>query len=138
MKRHDGFALPTAVALCSVLLIVSIGVSSVLVVSSSLSRVRTVQSDNEIIFRKSTNTWISASGDHTSIIDDNFTWNTYDGESGLKALVAESANTIRFYAVYDFTNSDLLAYQSSNFYITTNGSGQHLLGGLVVYGGTSL
>ena len=139
MKRRDGFGIPTAIAMCTVLLIVSMGVSSILIVSSALNKVTYVQSDYEITYKVSTNEFIAAGDTVTvdDISDTNFDWAIYS-EGQVKALVAESADTVRFYAIYDFEHDDLLAYQSSNFYVTTDGEGNKWLGGLVKYMGGHL
>ena len=140
MKKHKAFGIPTAIALCTMLLIVSIAVGSMIVVASSLNKVANVQSYFELIYRSSTHEFIKAGTAVTvdKISDTTFDWAIYAGEGEIKALVAERGNAIRFYAIYDFEHDDLLAYQSSNFYISTDGEGNKLLGGLVKYTGENL
>ena len=140
MKKHQAFGVPTAIALCSLLLIVSMGVGATVVSISAMTKVRRVQSNYEIIYRASTNQFISVGEGCTvdDISDTTFEWAIYDGENHIRALVAESASTVRFYAIYDFEHNDLLAYQSSKLFISEDGSGNKLLGGLVIYGGENL
>ena len=140
MKKHQAFGVPTAIALCSLLLIVSLGVGTTVLSISAMSRVRTYQSSFEIIYRASTNEFIGGgeAGTVDNISDNTFNWAIYEGDNHIRALVAESAQTVRFYAIYDFANLDLLAYQSSKLYITEDSSGHKLLGGLVIYTGENL
>lgn len=140
MKKHKAFGVPTAIALCSLLLIVSMGVGATVLSISAMSKVRRVQSNYEIVYRTSTNQFIDggASGTVDNISDHTFEWAIYEGENHIRALVAENAKTVRFYAIYDFEHDDLLAYQSSKLFISEDGSGHKLLGGLVIYGGENL
>ncbi len=139
MKKHRGIGVPTAIALCTILLIISLGVGSSIVMGAAMNRVANVRADNQVVFRSSTNEFIEAGFGVTvdEISDTTFTWEIYPGTGSQKALVAVSASKIRFYAVYDYAASDLLAYQSSNLYYTVNAESHYVLGGLVEYTGSA-
>lgn len=129
MKKHKGVALPTAIALCSFLLLVSISLGTILLMNSANNRVSRVKSNHEIIYLQSYNQFIN----EEEITDKTFNWETYIKEDNvyIKALAAYTkSDNLSFYSIYDFENNELLAYQTSSFYIKTVGEDIYL-GGLV-------
>ena len=135
MKRK-GAALPTAVALCTFLLIITFTVTTLILEISTINTINNMETKRNILFSESHNTFVSNNGDISSITDETYTWATYNGENNIKALVAymKNGNTIKFYSIYDFDNSKTLAYQTSVIYTTTNSEGVTMLGGIVPIG----
>ena len=137
LARHSGMGVPTAILMCAMLLIVSYGVTSAIIVSASLSRVASVREGNEILFKETTSHFINGGKDFAAsdIEDTTFTWKVLFNdtkEDDIHALVAEQHDELRFYAVYNYATEDLLAFQSSHFYTTTV-AGDTYLAGLIKY-----
>ena len=132
MKRR-GAALPTAVALCSLLLLISFVVSSLIIEMAMLNKLTDVKSKSELLFNEAHNTFVSHEGDISTIVDNTYSWHTYNGEDNVKALVAykKDSDSIVFYSIYDFDSGETLAYQTSVTYITKNSEGVLMLGGIV-------
>lgn len=138
MRKRKGAALPGAIILCTFLLIVSFGVSYMVVETITLSQLSKIEDDNHLIFSKSYNEFVASDGLLPS--DTTFNWATYynDGEPTVKALVASSKanNEMKFYTIYDFTNNKTIAYQTDEFYITSEIVGNkttYYLAGLIPY-----
>ena len=128
MRMRKGAALPTAIIMCVFLLIVTFSVSAFVVQAVSLNNVHKIKSNRNLIYLKSNEEFISSN----PISDTSFNWEIYDGENNIKALAAYGKTTDQmvFYSIYDFDNNEQLAYQTSNFYITTVGETEYL-GGIV-------
>lgn len=135
MKKRKGAALPTAVALCTFLLIITFVVTSLIVELSMLNRVTLKENNLETLSNKAFNTFVTNNGDISSLDDTTYTWKTYNGENDIKALVAykNNSDSIVYYSVYDFTNRKVLAYQTSVTYIKEV-DGVKLLAGIVPIG----
>lgn len=129
MKRRKGYALPTAILLCSFLLLVSISVGTILFANTANNRIANQRATYDLIFSKAHNQFINGQ----EITNTTFTWEIYekDDDANVKALAAYSkADALWFYSIYDFTNHETLAYQTKTFYITEFGGNQYL-GGIV-------
>lgn len=135
MKKRKGAALPTAVALCTFLLIITFVVTSLIVELSMLNRMTVKENNLETLTNKAFNTFVANNGDISSFDDTTYTWKTYNGENDIKALVAykNNSDSIVYYSIYDFTNSKVLAYQTSVIYIKEV-DGVRLLAGIVPIG----
>ena len=129
MIKRKGYALPTAILLCSFLLLVSISVGTILFANTANNRIANQKSTYEMIFLKAHNEFIN----EQEITNTTFTWEIYekDDDTNIKALAAYSkSGTLWFYSIYDFLNHEVLAYQTKSFYITEFGESQYL-GGIV-------
>ena len=139
MKKRRGVALPAAIMLCSFLLIVSFGVSSFVISAAANNKVGEVLRNRRITFLQSHEQYF-ASMDVNSISDTTFTYRVFEkeGETSIKALCAYLANDeLTSYAIYDFSdvrNKKVLAYQTSNLYVTTVDGNQYV-GGLIKISG---
>lgn len=133
MNSRRGAALPTAVALCTFLLIISFVVTSIILEISMLNKLTNIETDRNLLFLQAHNLFIKHNGDISTLEDTTYTWHTYDGENNIKALAAykNNSNEIKFYSIYDFDNEKTLAFQSSVTYVTTNNEGVLMLGGIV-------
>ena len=140
MRRRRGAALPAAVMLCSFLLIISFGVASLVITSVSINKVSSVQRAQRIAFLQSHEQYYEYM-DIEYITDKSLVYKVYEKEddADIKALVAyvtQDSTDPRFYAIYDFNDVNdkkVLAYQTSDLYITTVGGHQYV-GGLVKIG----
>ena len=136
MKMRKGAALPGAVALCSILLIVSVAVAGTVVSIVSTNLARRTKSANELEFLNSHEQFVNNDGDPSAITGTKYTYRVYDFDEipgkEIKALVAyvKDTETIKYYSIYDFTNYETLAYQTNNLYIY-NDENYIYLGGLV-------
>ena len=128
MRKRKGAALPTAIIMCVFLLIISFSVSAFVVQAVSLNNVYRIKSNRNLIYLKSNQEFISGN----PVSDTTLKWEIYDGENNIKALAAygRATDQMVFYSIYDFDNNEQLAYQTSNFYITTVGDVNYL-GGIV-------
>lgn len=134
MRKKKGAALPMAVALCSILLIVSMAVGTFLIESFTLNRSNDVNYNNRLYYETYAERFIN--GDDVSLFpNDRVNWKEYIGEtSDIKALVAyrKSDNKMVFYTIYSFAgeNPSCLAYQTDSFYIVEKEDGNYI-GGIV-------
>ena len=127
MRKRKGAALPLAVILCSLLLIVCFMISAFVLDASSYNTVSSVRDNRLFIFNEANLRFIAGE----EITDTLYSWEIDDGEDNIKALAAYSNNdTLAFASIYDFDHNKQLLYQTSNFYITTVGEDQYL-GGIV-------
>ena len=128
MRKKKGAALPTAVILCMFMLVVTFGVTYLVIENFTVNRISEYENTAELIFLTSHNQYVKNNGDKTKITDTTYDYEDYQKEgTDIKALVAYSKNgDMEFYSIYDFNENKLLAYQTSNFYITESG-----LGGIV-------
>lgn len=128
--RRKGAALPGAIALCSILLIVSITVSGTIVALVSNNKINRMRAENDFEFMVAHEKFIAANGSSDAEIatllgDVNFRPHVYEkvGNPNIKSLVAWKKNVdeIKYYSIADFTDLDnikILAYQTENLYIT--------------------
>ena len=133
MRKQKGIGVPTAIALCTVLLIASLSITTVILSINAANRVQNYKEANEIIFRLSLSEYLE-NENKDDISDDSFDWSVYI-TTPYKALLAERGGEVRFYAVIH-EDKKILAYQSSSFYITEEIEGTetvYYLGGLVAY-----
>ena len=106
MRIRRGAALPTAVALCTFLLIISFVVTSIILEISMLNKLTNIETDRNLLFLQAHNLFIEHNGDISTLEDATYTWHTYDGDNNIKALAAykNNSNEIKFYSIYDFDN----------------------------------
>lgn len=139
MRKRKGAALPSAVALCTFLLVVSFAVSYLVVETITIAKLAQMENQNELVFSTAHNEFVVSGGNlpaDTSI----FHWEEYhdEGDDTIKALVGyvKADNEMKFYSIYDFTNNKLLAYQTTKFYITSEIVGNkttYYLAGMIPY-----
>lgn len=139
MRKKKGVALPTAIALCSVLLIVSFAVTGAILGMVSLNKVERILVDNDLEFLKAHQKFVANNGpsdkDIAELLGDvNFIPHVYE-DGGVKSLVAwnKSESEIKYYSIVDFSNLDnvkILAYQTDHLYITEDESNWYV-GGLI-------
>ena len=132
MKKRKGAALPSAVILCMFMLIVTFGVTYLIIDNFTLNRISELDNNAELIFLTSHNEYIKNDGDLSAISDTTYVYKEYKESASIihgagaedkdiKALVAyNAANTMKFYSIYDFYADELIAYQTSDFYIVDN------------------
>ena len=127
MRKKKGAALPTAIALCSILLIVTLGVTTAILEMVSASRINEYNISNHLYFENNTQRFIKGE----TLDESKYDWVVKDGENNVKALIAYTKGTsdIVFYCIYDFGTNEYLAYQDSNIYIKDN-----KLGGIIDLG----
>ena len=136
MKVKKGAALPGAVALCSILLIVSVAVAGTVVSIVGTNIARRNKNSNDLEFLNSHEQFVRSNGDQSAITGTKYTYRVYDYDEvvgkDIKALVAyvKGTDTIKYYSIYDFTHGETLAYQTNNLYIY-NDENYIYLGGLV-------
>ncbi len=137
MKKKKGAALPTAIILCMFMLIVTFGVAYLVIDNFTVNRISELDNNAELIFLTSHNEYVkgikaNASADISTIITDKtYVYKEYKKNDDVRALVAKNlAGEMKFYSVYDFDQDKLLAYQTSDFYITNDGVYDYL-GGIV-------
>ena len=141
MRKKKGVALPTAIALCSVLLIVSFAVTGAILGMVSLNKVERILVDNDLEFLKAHQKFVANNGPSDAEIaellgDVNFIPHVYVYEDGdVKSLVAwnKSESEIKYYSIVDFSDSNnikILAYQTDHLYVTEDESNWYV-GGLI-------
>ena len=138
MRKQKGAALPGAIILCTFLLVVSFAVSYLVIETVALAKVAKIEADQSLILSNGHNEFVSNGGNIPS--DTTFNWQTYydEGNPTVKGLVAyaKASQEMKFYSIYDFTNDKLLAYQTKEFYITSENVGNKTtfyLAGIVPY-----
>lgn len=136
MRKRKGAALPGAVILCTFLLIVSFTVSYIVIETISLSQYQKIVQSHNLIYQTAHNEFVKNNGALPT--DTTFNWEVYEKEedTNVKALAAyhKASDELEFYSIYDFEHDELLAYQTSSFYITTTTVGEQTtkyLGGIV-------
>ena len=128
MRLKKAAALPGAIIICTILLIMSVTVSSLVIQSNTNTIVSNANEEKYSVFADFFNKF-TQTGDTSLIESDRYTCKVYDGENNIKALVARDAvETLVFYGIYDFDNDDILAYQTSDFYITEVAGVSYLAG----------
>ena len=129
MRKQKGAALPGAVMLCVLLLVVSFSVAYLVVYNATIGKVDSVKSSYRIEFAEAFEKYKvgTAVGD---IHSDNLVYSTIsDGDT--KALIGRNKGGImQAYGIYDFAHDKLLAYQDADFYITVR-DGHSYLGGVL-------
>ena len=134
MKKKKGAALPTAIILCMFMLVVSFAVSYLVVDNFTINLITQFDNNAELTFISSHNQYVKSHGDITAITDETYSYKDYEktNNNNIKALVAyhKVDNSIQFYSIYDFEHDKVLAYQTSDFYITNDGVYDYV-GGLV-------
>ncbi len=141
MRKRKGVALPTAIALCSVLLIVSFAVTGAILGMVSLNKVERILVDNDLEFLKAHQKFVANNGSSDDEIaellgDVNFIPHVYEyGDGNVKSLVAwnKSKSEIKYYSIVDFSDLDnikILAYQTDHLYVTEDESYWYV-GGLI-------
>ena len=133
MRKKKGAALPTAIILCMFMLIVSFAVAYLVVDNFTINRISEFDANSELIFLTSHNEYIK-NHDLSDITDTTYEYRNYEKQdnTNIKALVAyqKGNNEMKFYSIYDFEHDEVevLAYQTSNFYITNDGVYDYLAG----------
>ena len=125
MRKNKGAALPGAVALCSIMLILSVTVAGTVVSVITTNKARRLNTENELDFLISHEQFIAngaATNETEYITSSKYDYMVYANiieDHNVKALVAfiKNTETPKYYSVYDFTSSKVLAYQTSNLYI---------------------
>lgn len=126
MKLRKGAALPGAIMLCFMLLIISYAVGASILQMVANSKIEAFKTEQKEVFATSYKEFL------VSFNTENITDTKYQWESNLTANYAgvaaysKNSDELYFYAIYDKTNSKTIAYQTSNFYIDDG-----LLGGLL-------
>ena len=141
MRKRKGAALPSAVILSTFLLVVSFAVSYLVIQAVTLAKLSNMYADDTITFSTVHNKFVASDGDDSALpTDTKFSWQTYDDgvNDRVIALVAcsKADETMKFYSIYDFEHDKLLAYQTSEFYITSNrvdNKTTYYLAGLIPY-----
>ncbi len=118
MKLRKAAALPGAIMLCVLLLVMSVTVSTFVIRNATNTTVNNAYDQKLLTFANYFNKF-KQTGDTSLITDTRYTLKIYDSENNIKALTASEKvnNELVFYCIYDFTNDKTLAYQTSDFYI---------------------
>lgn len=136
MRKQKGFAIPTALALSSVLLVVSVAVTSIILETSIFNRSVTLDYNHLLEFASAHEVFVrEESIEH--IESTRYRYKMFDLEgTHISALVAlkKSVDEIVFYSIYDFQTGKTLAYQTDSFYMPIHGDEEeaaYYLGGIV-------
>ncbi len=136
MRKQKGFAIPTALALSSVLLVVSVAVTSIILETSIFNRSVTLDDNHLLEFASAHEVFVrEESIEH--IESTRYRYKMIDLEgTHISALVAlkKSVDEIVFYSIYDFQTGKTLAYQTDSFYMPIRGDEEeaaYYLGGIV-------
>ena len=131
MKLRKAAALPGAIMICTLLLIISVTISAFVIQNATTTIVNNANDKKLSDFVDSFNKF-KQTGDTSLISSARYTYKVYDGENQIKALTAseKASETLVFYAIYDFDSGDTLAYQTSDFYIEEK-AGINYLAGIV-------
>lgn len=126
MRKKKGAALPTAIALCSILLIVTLGVTTAIFESVSAVRTNEYNISNHLYFEDNAQRFIN----NEDLDESRYDWviKVKEDDNSIKALIAYTKGTdeIVFYCIYDFDDHKYLAYQDHDIYIKDN-----KLGGII-------
>ena len=128
MRKLKGAALPSAIMLCTFLLIVSFGVSSLIIQTSNLNKANDIIKNQRVVFLESCTQYKSTKNikDETVLTYRVFTEGHYEALCGYVG-----GDQLRYYAIFDKNqNYKIVAYQTSNLYI----DGSNRVGGLVTIG----
>lgn len=136
MRKKKGIALPSAIVLCSLLLIVSLGITGVVIEVAVINRVNNYHVSNNLYYEEYAERFAKGENPETFPAD-KVNWRSVASEenTNIKALIAERNNRdgdLVFYTIYDFENNKYLAFQTSDFYFTYN-DGYIYLGGIIKY-----
>ena len=129
MKIRKGAALPGAIMLCSLLLVVSFSVAYLVVYNATIGRVDSVKSSFRLEFHEAFEKYKAgtAVGDLHS---DNLVYSTIV-DADVKALIGRNkGGAMQAYGIYDFAHDKVLAYQDADFYISVV-DGHSYLGGIL-------
>ena len=129
MKLRKAAALPGAIMICTLLLIISVTISAFVIQNATTTIVNNANDKKLSDFVDSFNKF-KQTGDTSLISSTRYTYKVYDGENQIKALTAseKASETLVFYAIYDFDSGDTLAYQTSDFYIEDKAGIKYLAG----------
>ena len=129
MRQKKGAALITAIALCTILLIISMAVGTFVIELSTVNKINDIKSTNRIYYDTYANRFVSGD-DAASFPTDKVNWEVKTN-GNIKGLIARSKteDKIVFYTIYDFTKHEYLAYQYDEVYIKDN-----KLGGILPLG----
>lgn len=136
MRKRKGFAIPTALALSSVLLVVSIAVTSIILETSIFNRSVTLD-DNHLLEFASAYEVFKREESVEHIESNRYRFRKFDLEgTRISALAAlkKTVDEIVFYSIYDFDTGKTLAYQTDSFYMPIRGDEEeaaYYLGGIV-------
>lgn len=128
MRMKKGAALPGAIILCFMLLIISYAVGASILQMVANNKVQQFNNAQREIFDASYKEFL-VNYSTSDITDETYTWETNSDTIDTKEYVALAAyrnDSLSFYAIYNKTDSKTVAYQTSNFYIVEN-----KLGGLI-------
>lgn len=123
MKLKRGAALPGAIILCTLMILVSLALSTIFLDMSATNYLHRNDDEKSLIYAESFNKF-KLDGSVPSNTS-RFTWKSYADEN-VKALVAYEGSTVAFYAII-YRDTKVLAYQESNIYIDA----ENKLGGIV-------
>lgn len=128
MRKKRGAALPGAILLSSMVVLVSMGLALVLLETASYNNITVIENSKYNYFSENFNKFKVDSTLPEN--NENFTWKIYEKDADVKALVARSkqGNVITFCGVYDFNQDLVLAYQIDNVYIKVEGGTSYLAG----------
>ena len=124
MKLKRGAALPGAIILCLMMVLVSLAISTLFLNMTATNVLNRTNDEKSLKYVESFNQFKQ---DWSKPEDSgNVTWKVLEKDANVKALVAYEGSSIAFYAIYDNNEHKVLAYQASNIYIVDN-----KLGGIV-------
>ena len=132
MRMKKGAALPGAIMLCFMLIIVSYAVGASILQMVANNKVQQFHTEQKEIFDQSYKEFL-LNFDKSDITDEVYTWKSKEETIeaiDYVALAAYRSDDVVFYAIYDKTNEKTVAYQTSNPYIDSNGK----LAGLIAIG----
>lgn len=116
MKLRKGAALPGAIMLCFMLLIISYAVGASILQMVANNKLEAFKTEQKEVFASSYKQFL-ASFNTENITDTKYQWESEltENYAGLAAY-SKNSDDLYFYAIYDITNEKTIAYQTSNFY----------------------
>lgn len=143
MKKKKAMALPGAIFLCTMLLIVSVTVAATIMAISTLNIINRTESENELDFLSMHEKFVNGGGVLPDPGSEKYRYRAYNYEyesvenEDIKALVAWKLNddVVKYYSIVDFSDAEnikVLAYQTSYLYITEDENYQYLGGYLAI------
>ena len=129
MKLRKAAALPGAIIICMLLLVISVTVCAFVIRNATNTTINNMLDQRALDFADYFNKF-KQTGDTSLITQTKYTLKVYDGENNVKALTAKekATDSLLFYGIYDFTNEKTLAYQTSSFYIEEIAGTSYLAG----------
>lgn len=119
ISTRKGAALPGAIILCTLIIIVSLGLASVLLNISASNIVHKNETMLSLKYQEAFNNFKKDASDKP-LDTSSISWKIYEKDTNIHALCAYQGEDLVFCGIYDHTEEEVLTYQESNFYILSS------------------